>query len=64
MFNQVDEGAESDAKTMRFWQAHAIPKLFETDCGRAVVTSEEMKEWASTQEDEQLRLRVDQFLSN
>jgi hypothetical protein len=55
--------AESDAKTLRLKQAHAMLNLFETDCGRAAVTLEEIKEWAYAQENEQLRSRVDQFLS-
>jgi hypothetical protein len=63
MFDEVVDSAESDAKTSRLKQAHAMLNLFETDCGRAAVTLEEIKEWAYAQGDEQLRSRVDQFLS-
>jgi hypothetical protein len=62
MFDEVVGSAGSDAKTLRLKQAHAMLDLFETDCGRAAVTLEEIKEWAYAQEDEQLRSRVDQFL--
>jgi len=53
-----------NAKTLRVKQAHAMINLFETDFGRPAVTLEEIKEWAHAQEDEQLRSRVDQLLSN
>src|SRR6516162_1976732 len=53
-----------NAKTLRLKQAHAMLNLFETDFGRPAVTLEEIKEWAHAQEDEQLRSRVDQLLSN
>jgi hypothetical protein len=36
--------------------------LFEADLGRTPVTLEEIKEWATAQEDEQLRSRVDRLL--
>jgi hypothetical protein len=64
MFEEVVGSAEFDAKALRLRQAHAMLNLFETDCGRAALTLEEIKEWAYAQEDEQLRLRVDQFLTN
>jgi hypothetical protein len=64
MFDEVVGSAESDAKTLRLKQSHAMLNLFETDCGRAAVTLEEIKEWAHAQEDEQLRSRVDQLLSS
>jgi hypothetical protein len=63
MLDEMVGSAESDAKTLRLKQAHAMLNLFETDCGRAAVTLEEIKEWAYAQENEQLRSRVDQFLS-
>ena len=62
MFDEL--AGRIDAKTLRLKQAHAKLKLFETDFGRPAVTLEEIKEWAHAQEDEQLRSRVDQFLSN
>jgi hypothetical protein len=64
MFDEPVGSAESDAKRFRLKQAHAMLNLFETDFGRAAITLEEIKEWAAAQEDEQLRSRVDQFLSN
>ena len=64
MFDEPVGSAESHAKTLRLKQAHAMLNLFQTDYGRAAVTLEEIKEWAHAQEDEQLRSRVDQFLSN
>jgi hypothetical protein len=48
---------------LRLKQAHAMLNLFETDLGRVPVTLVEIKEWAAAQEDEQLRSRVDRFLS-
>src|SRR6516162_5701414 len=53
-----------NAKTLRLKQAHAMLNLFEMDFGRPAVTIEEIKKWAHAQEDEQLRSRVDQVLSN
>ena len=52
------------AMTSRLKQAHDMLNLFDTDFGRPAVTLEEIKEWAHAQEDEQLRSRVDQLLSN
>jgi hypothetical protein len=53
-----------NAKTLRLKQAHAMLDLFETDFGRPAVTLGEIKQWAYAQEDEQLRSRVAQLLSN
>ena len=64
MFDEPVGSGESDAKTLRLKQAHAMLNLFKTDFGRAAVTLEEIKDWAYAQEDEQLRSRVDRFLSN
>jgi hypothetical protein len=64
MFDERDIGGQSDAKTFRLKQAHAMLALFEADFGRVASTLEEIKEWAYAQEHEQLRSRVDQFLSN
>ena len=64
MFDEPVGSGESDAKTLRLKQAHAMLNLFETDLGRVPVTLEEIKDWAYAQEDEQLRSRVDRFLSN
>ena len=64
MFDEPVARAESEAKRLRVKRAHAMLNLFETDFGRAAVTLEEIKEWAAAQEDEQLRSRVDQLLSN
>jgi hypothetical protein len=62
MFDEL--AGRINAKTLRLKQAHAMLNLFETDFGRPPTTLEEIKEWAHAQEDEQLRSRVDQFLSN
>ena len=62
MFDEL--AGRSNATTLRLKQAHAMLSLFETDFGRPAVTVEEIKEWAHAQEDEQLRSRVDQLLSN
>ena len=64
MFDEADIGEQSDAKMSRLKQAHAMLALFKTDFGRAASTLEEIKKWAYAQEHEQLRSRVDQFLSN
>ena len=62
MFDEL--AGRINAKTLRLKQAHAMLNLFEMDFGRPAVTIEEIKEWAHAQEDEQLRSRVDQVLSN
>ena len=62
MFDEL--AGRIDAKTLRLKQAHAMLNLFETNFGRPAVTLEEIKEWTYAQEDEQLRSRVDQLLSN
>ena len=62
MFDEL--AGRINATTLRLKQAHAMLNLFETDFGRPATTLEEIKEWAHAQEDEQLRSRVDQFLSN
>jgi hypothetical protein len=64
MFDEPLGRAESESKRLRLKQAHAMLNLFEADFGRAAVTLEEIKEWAAAQQDEQLRSRVDQFISN
>jgi hypothetical protein len=64
MFDEPVGGAESESKGLRLKQAHAMLNLFETDFGRAAITLEGIKEWAAAQGDEQLRSRVDQFISN
>ena len=64
MLDKEIDSAESDPKTLRLKQAQAMLTLFETDRGRAAATLEEIKEWAYTQDDEQLQSRVDRFLSN
>ena len=64
MIDEMVDSAKPDVKALRFKQAHAMLHLFNTDCGRAAVTLEEIKEWASAQEDEQLRSRVHRFLSS
>ena len=63
MLDEETDSAESDPETLRLKQAQAMLNLFETDRGRVAVTLEEIKEWAYTQDHEQLQFRVDQFLS-
>ena len=64
MFTEPVGGEEFEANGLRLKQAHAMLNLFEMDFGRPAVTIEEIKKWAHAQEDEQLRSRVDQLLSN
>jgi hypothetical protein len=64
MIEEMTDTAEHQAQMLRLKQAHAMLNLFETDCKRAAITIEEIKEWAYAQEDEQLRSRVNQLLSN
>jgi hypothetical protein len=63
MLDQSVENVESESRSLRLKQAQAMFELFEADCDRAAVTLDEIKEWASTQEDDQLRLRVERLLS-
>jgi len=62
MFDEL--AGRINATTLRLKQAHAMLNLFETDFGRPAITLEEIKEWAHAQEDDQLRSRVAQLLSN
>jgi hypothetical protein len=62
MFDEL--AGRINARTLRLKQAHAMLDLYETDIGRPAATLEETKEWAHAQEDEQLRSRVAQLLSN
>jgi len=64
MIDKMTDTAEYEERMLRLKQAHAMLDLFETDCKRAAVTLEEIKEWAYAQEDERLRSRVDKLLSN
>ena len=64
MFTQNIDVVESQSKSLRHKQAQAMLDLFEVDCGRAAVTLEEIKEWASSQQDEELRSRVERLLSH
>jgi len=64
MMDKVTDSTEYETQTQRLKKAHALLNLFERDCKRVAGTLEEIKEWACAQEDEQLRSRVDQLLSN
>jgi hypothetical protein len=64
MSEQETHTIKSDAKKLRLEQAQAMLDLFEADRGRAAATLEELKEWACTQDNEHLQLRVDQFLES
>jgi hypothetical protein len=63
MFEQNLHEHESDMKSLRFKQAQAMLDLFEADCGRAALTLDEIKEWASAQQNDQLLLRVQSLIS-
>ena len=63
MLDQSVENVESESRSLRLKQAQAMLELFEVDCCRAAATLDEIKEWASAQEDDQLRLRVERLLS-
>jgi hypothetical protein len=63
MFDQNVDDKESDTKGSRLKQAQAMLDLFAADCGRAALTLDEIKEWASVQKDDQLRLRVERLVS-
>jgi hypothetical protein len=63
MPDEASDKIESDSKKLRLKQAQAMLDLFEADSGRAAAALEELKEWACSQNDEHLRVRVDQFLS-
>jgi hypothetical protein len=52
-----------DARSDRLEQARAMLELFKADHGRAASALEEIKEWASTQNNEQLQFRLDQVLA-
>jgi hypothetical protein len=54
---------ETDSKSLRRKKAQAMLDLFEADYGRAAVTLDEIKEWASDQQDDELRLRVERLIS-
>ena len=43
-------------------QAQAMLDLFEEDCGRTPATMEEVREWASSQNDKHLQFRVNRRL--
>jgi hypothetical protein len=64
MLDQNVRELASDTNNLRLKQAQAMLDLFEADCGRAAVTLDEIKEWASTQEDHELRFRVERLLSH
>jgi hypothetical protein len=53
-----------DSKDSTVKQAQALLTLFETDCGRAAVTLEEVKEWIWAQGDEHLQIRMQHLLSS
>jgi hypothetical protein len=44
-------------------QAQAMLDLYEADHGRAAITLEEIKQWAYRQNDDNLRCRLERFLS-
>jgi hypothetical protein len=54
---------ESDSNSLRRKQAQAMLDLFAADCGRAAVTLDEIKQWASAQQDDELQLKVERLVS-
>jgi hypothetical protein len=54
---------EPDSKSLRRKQAQAMLDLFEADYGRTAVTLDEIKKWASAQQDDELQLRVERLVS-
>jgi hypothetical protein len=63
MFDQNIDIVESESKSLRHKQAQAMLDLFEVDRGRAAVTLDEIKEWASSQQDDELCSRVERLVS-
>ena len=62
MFDQNIDISESESKSLRRKQAQAMLALFEVDRGRAAVTLDEIKEWASSQQDDELCSRVERLV--
>jgi hypothetical protein len=54
---------ESDSRNLRRKQAQPMLDLFEADCGREAITLDEIKEWASAQQDGKLQLRIERLVS-
>ena len=63
MFDQNTDISKSESKSLRHKQARAMLALFEVDRGRAAVTLDEIKEWASSQQDDELCSRVERLVS-
>jgi hypothetical protein len=58
----IDASAVDRDAQLRLKQAQAMLDLFEADRQRAAVTLEEMKEWATAQDQELLQSRIDHYL--
>ena len=56
-------GRPLNSKSLRRKQAQAMLDLFEADYGRTAVTLDEIKKWASAQQDDELQLRVERLVS-
>ena len=63
MFEQNIDIAGSELKSLRRKQAQAMLDLFEVDRGRAAVTLDEIKKWASSQQGDELGSRVERLVS-
>jgi hypothetical protein len=63
MLDQNVDEKDSDTNGLRLKQARAMLDLFAADCGRAALTLDEIKEWASVQQYDQLRLRLERLVS-
>jgi hypothetical protein len=62
MLDRDMDKLEPDSKHLRRKQAQAMLDLFEADSGRAALTLDEIKEWASAQQEDGLRLRVERLV--
>jgi hypothetical protein len=63
MLGHTMDTLEDLSMLLRRKQAKAMLELFEADCGRAAVTLNEIKAWASAQQENQLRSRVERRVS-
>jgi hypothetical protein len=59
---KVSETTESDVQALRLRQAQIMLNLFQEDCGRPATALEEVKQWASAQDNDLLQHRVDESL--
>ena len=63
MLGHTMDTLENLSTLLRRKQAKAMLELFEADCGRAAVTLNEIKDWASAQQENELRSRLERRVS-